>query len=222
MTSEEPRRAARPHLLRAAASAVLSVAGLVGASAWKDGDSVLDGFRDNVERHDLGALAATILFVVAGVVAVRALTKAAARAVEFRLGDARGAPLGVAIQAIGYLLVLLPALSLLGVNLAGLLLGGAITGVALGIAAQHTLGNFFAGIVIMLVKPFAIGEHIVLRSGPLGGEYEGTVTDIGFFYVDVVTARGPVALPNAGVLAAAVGPGARSADPVPDEDEPTT
>jgi hypothetical protein len=49
-----------------------------------------------------------------------------------------------------------------------------------------------------------------MKSGPLGGEYEGLVTDMTLFYVHVQTERGPVALPNAGVLASAIGPGARS------------
>jgi small conductance mechanosensitive channel len=89
--------------------------------------------------------------------------------------------------------------------------------VVVGIAAQQTLGNIFAGMVLLFVRPFVVGDHIVLRSGPLGGAYEGRVTDIGLFYVDLVTEDGPVKLPNAGVLAGAIGPGARS---VGDEEEP--
>jgi small-conductance mechanosensitive channel len=103
-----------------------------------------------------------------------------------------------------------------GADLSGLLLGGALTGVVVGIAAQQTLGNFFAGIVLLLVRPFSVGEPVVLRSGPLGGEYEGLVTDMGLYYVTMETERGMVQLPNAGVLASAVGPGARSDD----DDEP--
>jgi small conductance mechanosensitive channel len=217
--TNDSRRAARPHLFRAGVAAVLALIGLVATSGWKDEGPLFAGFAGRVDLHDLGAVAGLLLFVVAGIVAVRALTRGAARAVEVRLGDARGAPLGAVIQVIGYLVVLLPTLQLLGVPLDGLLLGGAVTGVAVGIAAQQTLGNFFAGVVLMLVRPFSVGDYVVLRSGPLAGEYEGTVTEIGFFYVDLVTARGPVSLPNAGVLSAAVGPGARAADPVADEDE---
>jgi hypothetical protein len=39
------------------------------------------------------------------------------------------------------------------------------------------------------------------------------------FYVTMVTDHGPVALPNAGVLAAAVGPGARTSKDEDDEEE---
>jgi small-conductance mechanosensitive channel len=123
------------------------------------------------------------------------------------------------LSIVGYLLLTLTLFELIGVNLGGLVLGGAITGVVVGIAAQQTLANLFAGIVLIIVRPFVVGDHIVLRSGPLGGEYEGRVTDIGLYYVDVLTAAGPVKLPNAGVLAGAVGPGARAPkDDVVDEE----
>jgi small-conductance mechanosensitive channel len=89
--------------------------------------------------------------------------------------------------------------------------------VIIGIAAQQTMANFFAGLVLVTVRPMEIGENVVLRSGPLAGEYEGVVTDLGLFYVDMVTAQGPVKLPNAGVLAAAIGPGARA--PKDEEEE---
>jgi hypothetical protein len=49
---------------------------------------------------------------------------------------------------------------------------------------------------------------VVLKSGL--GEYEGTVTEMGLFYMHMSTDRGTVALPNAAVIASAVGPGARA------------
>jgi small-conductance mechanosensitive channel len=125
--------------------------------------------------------------------------------------------LGLLVQVIGYFVVVLTVLGLLGQDVSGLLLGGAITGVVIGIAAQQTLANFFAGLVLVTIRPMEIGEHVVLRSGPLAGEYEGVVTDLGIFYVDMITDRGPVKLPNAGVLAAAIGPGARA--PKDEEEE---
>jgi small-conductance mechanosensitive channel len=113
-------------------------------------------------------------------------------------------------------MVLLAVLSALRFKLDSLLLGGALTGVIIGIAAQQTLSNFFAGILLMIVRPFNVGDRVVLRSAL--GEYEGIVRDIDFFYVKLRTRRGPVELPTASVLASAIGPGARSQDPVEDSD----
>ena len=64
---------------------------------------------------------------------------------------------GAVVSAFGYVIVTFAVLSALKVNLAGLLLGGALTGVVIGIAAQQTLGNFFAGLVLLMIRPFAVG-----------------------------------------------------------------
>ncbi|MDQ4144110.1 MAG: mechanosensitive ion channel family protein [Actinomycetota bacterium] len=161
------------------------------------------------------ALVGAVMVLLGGVIAVRAVAKALRKLSSENLGDARGAGLGLLVTVIGYLLVLITFLSVLGVNPAGLLLGGAITGVVLGIAAQQTLSNFFAGIVLLVNRPLVVGEDVVMRSGPLGGEFEGRVVDMSLFYVRLETDRGPVSLPNAAVLASAIGPGARA----PSEDE---
>jgi small-conductance mechanosensitive channel len=161
------------------------------------------------------AIAGAAVLLLFGIASVRMFARGVRAATGEHLGDSRSGPLGLVISIVGYVIVVLSALSVLDVDLSGLLLGGALTGVIIGIAAQQTLGNFFAGLVLLLVRPFTLGETVVLKSGPLGGEYEGLVTDMGLFYVRLQTARGPVQLPNAGVLASAVGPGARSGD---DED----
>ncbi len=130
-------------------------------------------------------------------------------ALEDVSGTARGTPVAFVVSIVGYVIVLLCLLAALHQPLTGLLLGGALTGVIIGIAAQQTLGNFFAGIVLLVVRPFTIGERVFLRSSI--GEYEGVITNMSMFYVTIVVERGPVSLPNSAVLASAVGPGARSA-----------
>jgi Mechanosensitive ion channel len=102
--------------------------------------------------------------------------------------------------------ILLVALDLLGKPVGQLVVGGAVTGVLLGIAAQQSLGNLFAGMVLLFARPFHIGDRVRFRSGALGGQIEGTVIDISITYVRVEAADGVVLLPNAQVLAAAVGP----------------
>jgi small-conductance mechanosensitive channel len=210
-------RAARTHLIRGALAIAVALVGLVLASSLgTPGDEGLITKLKDPSAGDVGALCGAIAFLAGGIIAVRAIVRAANRAVEERLDDRRATPIGLIISFVGYILMILPTLQILGVNLSGLLLGGAITGVVVGIAAQQTLANFFAGIVLLVVRPFTVGDDVVLRSGPLGGEYEGRVTEMSFFYIDMVTAGGPVKLPNAGVLAAAIGPGARA----PKDDEP--
>jgi len=198
---------ARPHLRRALVYGAVAVTALVLESLPLD----FEGVEEAVPY-----LSAAI-FAVAGILAVRAVARAARMLSSHKVGDTRGTGLGILVQVIGYFVVVLTVLGLLGQDVSGLLLGGAITGVVIGIAAQQTLANFFAGLVLVTIRPMEIGEHVVLRSGPLAGEYEGVVTDLGIFYVDMITDQGPVKLPNAGVLAAAIGPGARA--PKDEEEE---
>ena len=204
-------RVARPHFLRAALFGILALAALV----WRSG---YDGriFSGEFSTEDALQLVATGIVLLAGVIAVRATAKGTKAALRSHEDDPRGAPVGFIVSVIGYAVVLYSVVKLLGGDLGGLLLGGALTGVVVGIAAQQTLGNFFAGIVLLIVRPFGVGEQVVLKAASLGGEYEGLVVEMSMFYVHLQTERGPVALPNAGVLASAIGPGARSA---PDENE---
>ena len=196
------RLAARPHLVRAFLGLVVAVAGVVTAGVYeitKGGGLTFD--------DKLGILGVA-LFVLGGVIIVRSVARAIHAAAADRLqGKTKGTPISFLVNAIGYLLIVLGALSMTPIKLGSLLFGGALTGVMIGIAAQQTLGNFFAGIVLLLVRPFSVADRVFLK-GSLG-EYEGTVTDMTLFYVHLVTERGPVVLPNAGVLASAIGPGAR-------------
>jgi small-conductance mechanosensitive channel len=218
------KKVARPDLIKAAIATVIALGALI--AAYKFGDrsdsDLIEKMSTGPSTDDWLAAAFAVVFAVSGVVAVRRVQAGVGKALEQRFGDARGAPLGLVLSIVGYSIVVLTLLELIGVDVSALLLGGAITGVVVGIAAQQTLANLFAGIVLIIVRPFVVGDHIVLRSGPLGGEYEGRVTDIGLYYVDVMTQAGPVKLPNAGVLAGAVGPGARAPkDEIPEEESST-
>ena len=207
-----PGRAARPHIVRGVIAGAIAIAGMITATRGR--------LFDGADAKSITlAVAGALVLLVAGIAATRSFAKAVRRAMEEHTGDERGAAVGTIVTFVGYLTVVFATLGALDVELQGLLLGGALTGVVVGIAAQQTLGNFFAGLVLLMVRPFNIGDYVVLRSSPLGGEYEGTVTDMSLFYVRMLTKRGPVVLPNAGVLAAAVGPGARSGDPDPEPDD---
>jgi small conductance mechanosensitive channel len=148
----------------------------------------------------------TIGFAVFGAGAVRSAGREAFRISESRGGPSTASALRLIISVVGYGIVLLGLLQLVNVNLGSLLVGGAVTGVVVGIAAQQSLGNFFAGLVLMFARPYVPGQRVIVRSGAMGGPFEGTIVDAGPLYTTIVTEEGPINLPNAGLLAAAVGP----------------
>ncbi len=108
------------------------------------------------------------------------------------------------LAGIGF--VVLVALSMLGFRIEQLVVGGAVTGVLLTIAAQQSLSNLFAGVMLQFAQPFRVGEQVRIRSGALAGTIEGTVTEFSITYVRLETADGLIFLPNSQVLAAAVSP----------------
>jgi len=90
------------------------------------------------------ALSCAAMFVVLGALATRSAAGQLARVIGARAGSAAGAAVRLIALASGYLLTLLVGLGLLAVPVQHLLVGGALTGVLVGIAAQQALGNLFA------------------------------------------------------------------------------
>ena len=200
-------------MIRALLGLIAVVVGFAIAQSGQLTKVRVDGIVDQAtETERLLAIVGGILVAAAGVIAVRAASSAIRAAADSQGEERRAGPLAFLVSVIGYIIVLLAVLGALDIPVGKILLGGALTGVIVGIAAQQSLGNFFAGIVLLMARPFSVGERVVMRSGPLGGPYEGLVTEMTMFYVHMLTDEGPLLLPNAGVLAAAIGPGVASPD----------
>ena len=81
--------------------------------------------------------------------------------------------LGFALRVAVWSVVVLVALDNLGVNITTLVAGLGVGGVAVALAAQNILGDLFASLSIVLDKPFAVGDFLVV------GEFMGTVEKVG-------------------------------------------
>jgi small-conductance mechanosensitive channel len=163
----------------------------------------------HVQGHDTARLitvSTAAAFCVFATGAVVGLSGKARKALEPRVGSAHAAVVRYSLLLIGGFATLIVTLQLFKIPIGQLVLGGAVTGILLGIAAQQTLANLFAGIVLLLSRPFGVGQRIRIRSGAMGGQMDGVVTEIGLTYVHLDTGDGVLALPNSQVLAAAVGP----------------
>ena len=205
------RGTARLLLRRGAFATVIALAALV--VSYHYGGFLGTGKHQSL--HETLAISGAVIFLLSAVMAVRSATNDVLALVHApgRLSDARASTLRLLCLLSGYILVVLGALSLLHVPVERLLLGGVLTGVIVGIAAQQVLGNVFAGIMLLFAKPFTIGDELTIRSGALGGPIIGRVSGMTLTYVTVRTAAGPVLLPNSAVLAAAVGPAAQWNEP---------
>jgi hypothetical protein len=98
------------------------------------------------------------------------------------------------------------ALHVAGLDPRTLAVGGAVTAVVLGLAAQQTFGNLFAGMVLLSARPFRVGEQVRLQGGPLAGQIDGTVSSLGLLYTTFANGDDAVMVPNSVVLSVAVTP----------------
>ncbi|MGI8775680.1 MAG: mechanosensitive ion channel domain-containing protein [Actinomycetota bacterium] len=205
-------QAAKPHAARAALLGVLAIAALAVATRVGQIEDRSDpgGIDTATTSERTVAVAGALAVLFFGIWAIRRIGKAVQAALDARGDGSRATAVIFVMSVIGYLTVGLMFISALAIPLEKILLGGAATGVILGIAAQQSLGNFFAGIVLLIARPFAVGDEVTIRSGMLGGEYNGVIVDMSMIYVHLMTENGLVNLPNAGVLAAASGPGAKT------------
>jgi small-conductance mechanosensitive channel len=147
-----------------------------------------------------------VVFCALATIAVLGISGKAQNYLRPHLGSSHAAVVRYAIVLVGIVVVLVLTLQLCRVPVGQLVVGGALTSVLLAVAAQQSLSNIFAGMVLLLSRPFRVGDHIRLRAGALGGELEGTVTEIGITYIRLDTGETVMSVPNSQVLAAAVGP----------------
>jgi len=143
-------------------------------------------------------------FFVFGMAAAFGLSGLAGRSLRPALGQAHAGVVRYAVLVISLFVFLGAALQLIRVPIGQLVVGGAVAGVLLGIAAQQSLANLFAGLVLLFAHPFRVGDHVRFRAGALSGQLEGIITDVSLTYVRLETEEGRVLIPNAQALAAAV------------------
>jgi small-conductance mechanosensitive channel len=197
---QKVRARARPW--RSILALVVAVAG--GIAAETSGVSGLAGLHSAGQTHRLVYLCGLGVFFVLGLAAALGLSTRVQSTSQALIGQAHAGVLRYAMVLIGVFAVLTFSLAIARIDVRQLLVSGAVIGVLLGIAAQQSLANLFAGLVLLFAHPFRVGSHVRFRAGALGGEMEGLVTDVGLAYVRLQTDEGPVLLPNAQALAAAV------------------
>ena len=182
------------------------VAGALAVACLSVGSTIGNGLHSRQLHTKLAIIGLAIAFVILAVLAVRSAGSEVNRVVRARGGASAGTTVKLLITLVGYLIILLAVLGMLAVPLGHLLVGGAITGVVVGIAAQQSLGNIFAGLMLLLARPYVIGDEVRIYSGALGGPHDGLVVGMDLLYTTVQTDAGAIRIPNAGLLASAVGP----------------
>jgi len=147
-----------------------------------------------------------VLLLAIGWTLARMVGRAAGPTFFRRMDPGTAGTVGFVIRLLTIAVTVLLALGVAGVNTGSLIAGGAFTAVVLGLAAQQTLGNLFAGLVLITARPFRVGERVRLQAGALGGVLEGVVSSLGLLYTTLARGEDRIMIPNTGVLSAVVVP----------------
>ena len=102
-------------------------------------------------------------------------------------------------NVIGWILLVIVLLTIVGVDLAALLGGLAIGGFVIGFALKDTLGNLAAGVMLLFYRPFKVGDTVTIAG------QDGDVQDLGISMTTLLAADGRiVTIPNGNVLGGTV------------------
>jgi small-conductance mechanosensitive channel len=81
--------------------------------------------------------------------------------------------------AILYVTAVILALDVVGINVMPFIAGAGVAGIAIGFAAKDTLSNLIAGVLLIIDRPFEVGDRIEVWSAPKDSASWGDVIDIG-------------------------------------------
>lgn len=163
------------------------------------------------------AVAAVLGYVAIGLVA-RALRGMTSKA----FGSRYGSTVTVAFRFVAYTALALFLLALIGVSGTALLAGGTFAGLVIGLAGTTVLSNIIGGILLLIARPFEVGDRITLSTWQYGVVvpayppkffsddrfivgHSGTVQDLSLAYTSLVLDDGPtMKIPNNVVVQAAI------------------
>lgn len=163
-----------------------------------------DWFRGELQQPVRFAVAVSIAFL--GYRLARDLARGLIPWLNRRMDAATAGTVGFFVRLIFMVVTLLMVLSVVGIKPGTLAVGGAVFAVVFGLAAQQTLGNVIAGLVLISAQPFRVGDRVRLQAGGVAGQIEGVVASHGLLYTTFAQGEDTMMIPNNVVLNSAVVP----------------
>lgn len=156
--------------------------------SWED---VMVFLKDLIFKVGPKLIIACIILYV-GFRLIRFLTKRIGKVFEKRNLDVSLRPFLLSVVSIGLkILLILTVVGYLGVEMTQFTAIIASAGVAIGLALSGTLQNVAGGVVLLVLRPFRVGDYISAMG------YEGTVKSILIFHTTLITVDNKViTLPN--------------------------
>ena len=196
LARELTRKAAR-RAQRGAFVLTLAVAGVLVIYAYRD--ELFGRHADQFVR-----IGTCIALLILGWAFARNIGRAFAPALFRRMDPATAGTVGFLIRLATIAISLIVALRIAGLDTRTLTVGGAFTAVVVGLAAQQTLGNLIAGMVLLSARPFRVGERVSLQGS--GISVDGVVSSLGLLYTVLASGDDRIMVPNSVVLSQAIVP----------------
>lgn len=159
-------------------------------------DEYFEQFSDWIIRRSIDILAA-IVFLFIGFKVCKFIVKIIKKSfVKSGLESSVAGFLISLIRGILYFVVFIMAASIVGFQVTSLVTILGTASLAIGLALQGSLSNFAGGVLILLMKPFKVGDYIIEN----GSKCEGTVVSIDIFYTKLCTYDNRIAvIPNGSI-----------------------
>ena len=155
----------------------------------------MDRYLPSVVSFGLRLLFAVIVFLI-GTKLIKLLRKIIRSSMERAGADVGVIQLDSLLKVIFYFVLIMLIASGFGVDTTSVMALVGSAGLTIGLAFQGSLSNFAGGVLILLIKPFKVGDYIIYIEDNL----EGTVSEIQMFYTTLLTVDNrKVVIPN-GVL----------------------
>lgn len=145
-----------------------------------------------------GSVLVAILFIVIGLKLVSVFLKILRRSFErSKMESSVAGFLLSIIRVICYTLVFITAAAIVGFEVTSFVTILGTASLAIGLALQGALSNLAGGVLILLLKPFELGDYIIENNK----NNEGTVISIDIFYTRLLTHDNKVVVIPNGILA---------------------
>mgnify|MGYP001129107525 FL=1 len=148
-------------------------------------------FSDLIVEYS-GRVILAIVVLIVGLWVIKRIIKTVSKRMEKREVDESLRPfLKSLIDALLKVMLFISVASMLGIQMTSFVAVLGAAGLAIGLALQGSLANFAGGVLILLLKPFKVGDFIDT------GSHQGTVREIQIFYTYITTFQNQeVIIPN--------------------------
>ena len=167
--------------------------------AQKLSNAITSRFGDGIGSIAMKIVAALLILIV-GLLIVKMIIKIVRKSKWYTNLASEVQTFAVsAVKVLGYTLVILLAVATVGVPIASIIAVLASCGLAVGMALQGSLANLAGGIMLLVFRPFHVGDFIS------DGAHDGTVREITLFYTTIDTLDNlRITLPNGALANSAI------------------